>query len=160
LSISSNGCIDSKLSLDYKVLKVSHDAATQRVLSIDPLNAAEIAAHFSCTLPETHVAVVEKRTRVPVSRVWVGESAGVTSLVKMTQMVDGHLEDFGLLQLSRALLLESSGNKPSQLHQTGVDPVTSPLLNDPATLLPGHDVSGVWARTLVVIVAHVGFGVT
>ena len=32
--------------------------------------------------------------------------------------------------MSTCLLLESSGNKPSQLHQTGVDPVTSPLLND------------------------------
>jgi hypothetical protein len=52
---------------------VGEDAAAQRVLGIDTLDAAQIATHFTGTLPEAHDAVVEKSTSVSVGRVGVNE---------------------------------------------------------------------------------------
>lgn len=45
-------------------------------------------------------------------------------------MVDGQLEDLGLLQLRRALLLEGGRYQAPQFVQRVVDPVTAALLDD------------------------------
>ena len=52
--------------------------------------------------------------------------------VEDLEVVDGHLQYFGLLQFGRALLLEGGGHEPAQLCQRVVDAVTSLLLDDAA----------------------------
>ena len=74
LGIGCNGRVDGELSLGQKVLEVAQDAATERVLRIDPLHAPQIAADLSRALPEPHDAIVQEGPGVPVGRVRIYKS--------------------------------------------------------------------------------------
>lgn len=64
-----------------------------------------------------------------------GETASEAALVQHAQVVDGHLEDLGLLQLGGALLLEGGRHEAAQLAKRVVDLIAASLLDHAAALL-------------------------
>lgn len=60
-------------------------------------------------------------------------------------MVHRELQDFGLFQLGRALLLVRAGDEPFELGEGRVDPVAALLLDDSAPSLPTLQLTAVRA---------------
>ena len=77
-----------------------------------------------------------------------------SALVQCAQEVDGHLENLGLLQLGRALLLEGGRHEPPQLTQGVVDLIAAPLLDHAAPLLAAGQMHSVGCRGRIVLMRH------
>ena len=74
LGIGCDCCIDGQFTLGQEALEVTQHATTQWVLCIDPFDAPEVAGNFRHALPETHDAIIEKGTGVPIGRIRIHES--------------------------------------------------------------------------------------
>jgi len=72
---------------------------------------------------------------VCVQRAEFDSSVHVVSLVgmKRLQVVDGHLQDLGLLQLGRARFFEGLRDEPLEFVEGAVDPIPTAFFDDPAS---------------------------
>lgn len=74
MSIGSNSCVDSKLTLAEKVLEVVEKPDSHWVLHVYTLHASEIASRLGHTLTDSHDAIVEESPGVAIGSIWITET--------------------------------------------------------------------------------------
>ena len=104
-----------------------HESKAERVLRVEALHGGEVPGHLGRALSEAEAVVVHGEPR----RVSGGGGRVVLSgALEGLEVLDGHLEDLGLLELGGGRLLEGGGDEPLELVEAAVDPVPPPLLDD------------------------------
>ena len=76
MSIGSYSCVDSKLALTEKVLKMVEHPDSHGILHVHSLHACEVASCFSYTLTDSHDAVVKESPGVAVGGKRITETCG------------------------------------------------------------------------------------
>lgn len=74
LSISSNGSIDSKLSLSQEILKMIEKSNVDSIFHVNTFHTGHVSSYFRRCLTEAHDTVVKESPGVAVSRVGVIET--------------------------------------------------------------------------------------
>ena len=76
VSVGSHSCVDGKLALAEKVLKVVEQPDSHRILHVNALHTGEVASSFCYTLTDTHYTVVKESPGVAIGSIWITETWG------------------------------------------------------------------------------------